>query len=384
MLTTHHAASTIHPGRMLAWAIVVALIASSLVVAVHGSRTAAMVLVVAAAAAMFATVGAYAERLQSFSLGLFLFAATIAADIPFTQQAVTGGTRPGVVIWISDLALVVLLTLLFIRWAIRMDGPRIPRAPTARTLVIILVSFIAWEIVSALGAIQVRYAVFQVTRDVLALPILLVVLATVRTVRDVRFVCLVLLAALGFHLVLAIAQLIHGGPFGLSYLGELHQINARTDILRRYTGEALTLGPLTLTRHFSGLVGGAYLLAAVTILILPLAFATMLVERRHLGLVVLSAVGIGMALLSQSRGAWGGLLIMILSFAWLLSRKKTDRGYSSWKILAGTLVLVALVAVPLFTFIRTRLLETNLSETAFFRMELIRTGLRMMTHPFRG
>lgn len=363
-----------------------AVVTSAAVLAVYVSRYFAMVLLVGAAAAVFASVGTFAGRLQTFALGFYVFTATVAADIPFTPEAITGGTRPGLVIWVFDLSLIVLITLLLVGRILRTGDARgPPYSVGAKVLITLFLGFIGWEFLSALGASQFRYAIFQVSRDLMALPIFLAIMASIRTTRDVRFVCLTLLAAFAFHVVFAAAQILHGGPFGLSVLGELHPDDVSRDILQAYTGKAFTLGPLTITNSFSGLVGASYRLAALGVLLLPFAFVLGFTERHRARFLLLSLTGVGMVILSLSRGSWAGLLVAILTLIWLLRRRRSDvKRRSSRGVAGGLLVLVALSAVPLFTVLRTRLLATNLGETTLFRVELIRAGLKMLSNPFLG
>lgn len=334
------------------------------------------------------TAATLARRLERAVLAVFLLAATVAADLPFTSEYVTGGARPGPVLWLSDIGLAAAILVLSLRVSLRGDRGflRAP-GPLGKRLLVLLILLIGWEVLSALGARLPRHAAFQVIQDASAVPVALLVFLWVRSAEDAKFVIHTLLLALTFHIALAYAQLAHGGPFGLSALGEVRRESLDYLMFTKYIAADFQIAGFTVGNYFSGLVGAPYKLAGLAVLVAPMCLATAVAAkptRRPLWYALLLAAVV-LVLLSLARGAWGALAVALATAWWLLRYTALPHGRRLVKTGRRVVVVAVLAGGALFfQALKARLLETNLERTFDQRLQLLEAGLAMLSDPIRG
>jgi len=385
MLLINGGVAARRPWGSLATVAAVALGASFMVIATERHWYAAAILLLGGTGAAVVAGAVYSRRVFTTCIALFAVCATVAADFPLTEEHVTGGARPGLVVWLSDITLFALLFLLVASKAVVGGRTRVEGGSRSmRLLACLLSTLLAWEMYSAFGATEFRYAIYQVLRDAIAIAILVSIYFSIRRQTDAEFILRVLLLALVFHVTFALAQIVHGGPFGLSVLGELHEENVDYSLLSRYSGREIRLGPWTVANYFSGLAGAPYRLAALVVLVLPLSFALAATTAHRRAWLGFAFFAVAIVVLSLSRGAWGGMVVALIALAWLQGRRTRDRIGGRRRLRLGGVVVVLGAMLPLIAVVRSRLFETNLSRSASQRLELVRVGLTRLPDPIRG
>lgn len=237
---------------------------------------------------------------------------TFAANVPLASQTYVANVvgHLGPELWLAQVPLVLALV------CVLAEGPRRVLAGATKAEALFVV-FIGWSLLAAVfGAtarfdVAVYFSLFMLNGLAAFVLLRYVIQTGVLSFRSVAEVFIVTVLA---HSVVALVQLVHGGNFGLSTLGEGPPANIAT----------LSLGPfgeVVLGTYVAGFTGMAFMLASLIILAVPM---TLVLAIRESGWV---------------RAAFIGAALVMTA---VLRATGTDAGRGGF-ILAGLLLCGALV-----------------------------------------
>lgn len=257
----------------------------------------------------YAAIVALIRRPVVGTLSALVVFSTFAANVPLSSSAGRMPGTPGVNLWLFEIPLLIGLGIATIqRWH---------HDVTLTRTHALFAGFVGWAFLAALFGAGPRpvAAVTFAFHFLTALAAFTFVAAAIeRNVLELRTVVALVSVATLAHALFALVQLFHGGSFGLTRLGE-------TD---RFSPVYITVGSVRLTGgiHLSGFTGGTNALAALVLLVAPVALTYVLLastRTRSRAIVATAALGLFALITLIAKDASRGAALVAVGVALVAS-----------------------------------------------------------------
>ena len=315
----------------------------------------------------------FMKNIETRLFFLLIAFATLASDFPLTEvPAISGGARPGPVLWLVDVPMI----LIIFYWL------SIRRKIILYRSSVIFIFYLFAEIFSLFNAEYIENTIFQIIQTLRGFIIFLIVTNYVNNKEKLTFTVRSLLIVAMLHITFSFVQLVNGKPFGLHYLGETAIWNTYGEYFSRKLLVDKIFGIFPVSRYLSGLLGSPYFFAAFLELILPIVISLLLFRIKLINykyIYYIFAGGVLLIILTLNRAAWGGLIFAIVIIYHILNYLKRRKNIIvvPRKIrIIYIFMIIFILGFSLKGVIHNRIFNFDLGEMFSARMFLNEVGLQ--------
>ena len=330
------------------------------------------------AAFTFCLIFVVLQRKYLFLYGTLIILSSIGAEYPLTSaKMITGGARPGLVIWLVDIPLALLL---FHEYLVHSGKKKL--YPNLLKLAILL---IAWEAISAVCSLYFIYGMFQILQDIRVLLFFVILTNFMKSEIRIVFAIKCMFAFMFFHsFVCLVGWLTQGSIVSeyLGYLGGLQRVGGETIFdLYAIKGDlwGIKIGGFT-----SGLTGGVYAYGLLLLFWFSFSFNYLMYRTPQFNrflLICSCSLSILSLIFVQSKAIYiSGFITLLTSFLlYSLKYRYIRRGAIK------NIILVLILLIIVSPFFYNRVFKTNFDEAMQGRMGLNWLAIETFAqNPFTG